>query len=287
MKNLIDDYLEALVANDPTRLNWADDLRHTENNVLLAPGDGAWNTAVEVARCEIRLGASAGAAAGTAAGAFGILREGTVWSPFCLRVGSNASGQISEVELIVSRPQEKGLLFCSAALQPRSEFAQSPSAVALASEAEMIALVDGYFDTLQRNDGRIHTVFHPACRRRENGVWTTQNSDPNSPPTLQMDCEESFKLGFFRFNDRVRDRRYPLIDRRQGLVLAAAFIDHSGKLKHYELTDGTAVTSLYQRPHSLSMLELFQIRDGAITAIEAVFHNVPYGMPSAWRVADA
>ncbi|MBN8892384.1 MAG: hypothetical protein J0H91_19040 [Rhodospirillales bacterium] len=147
---------------------------------------------------------------------------------------------------------------------------------------EMLALVDGYFSTLQQNTGILHTRFDPACRRRENGVWTTLSSDPNAPPTMRMTCAESFQLGFFRPNERVRGRRTPLVDERTGLVLAGAFIDHSGRITEYELTDGRTLTSGFLRPHTYAMLELFKIVAGSITAIEAVFHPVPYGMRGAW-----
>ncbi len=42
----------------------------------------------------------------------------------------------------------------------------------------MIALADGYFSTLQLNDGTIRTRFAPDCNRVEKiGVQTTNNPD--------------------------------------------------------------------------------------------------------------
>ena len=66
-------------------------------------------------------------------------------------------------------------------------------------------------------------------------------------------------------------------------MLAHGFIDHSGKLGDYELTDGTQVSSPIRRPHSYYLAEAFKIRDGAIEQVEAVFHTVPYKMPSPWE----
>ena len=78
-------------------------------------------------------------------------------------------------------------------------------------------------------------------------------------------------------------RRYPLVDEERGIVLAHGFIDHCGILGEYELTDGTKVSSPIRRPHSYYLAEAFKIRDGAIEQVEAVFHTVPYRMPSPWE----
>jgi hypothetical protein len=89
-------------------------------------------------------------------------------------------------------------------------------------------------------------------------------------------------MGNYRYDDRLRGRRYPLVDESRGLVLAYGFIDHCGRLGEYQLTDGTRVTSPLRRPHSFYLAELFKIADGMIEQIEANFMTVPYHMPSPW-----
>jgi hypothetical protein len=66
-------------------------------------------------------------------------------------------------------------------------------------------------------------------------------------------------------------------------VLAYAFIDHSGRIGEYQLTDGRTVTAPLRRPHSFYIAELFRIEKGAIAQIEANFMTVPYNMPSPWE----
>ena len=149
------------------------------------------------------------------------------------------------------------------------------------SRAEMIALADGYFATLELNDGTIRTKFHPGCNRIENGVQTTNNPD-FFVPVAHLPCEEQFAQGNYRYDDRLRGRRFPLVDEERGIVLAHGFIDHCGKLGEYELTDGTKVTSPIRRPHTFYLSEAFKIRQGAIEQIEANFISVPYHMPSPW-----
>jgi len=89
-------------------------------------------------------------------------------------------------------------------------------------------------------------------------------------------------MGNYRYDDRLRARRYPLVDEERGLVLAYAFIDHSGRLGEYQLTDGRTVTSPLRRPHSFYLAELFKIEDAMLRQIEANFITVPYHMPSPW-----
>jgi hypothetical protein len=65
-------------------------------------------------------------------------------------------------------------------------------------------------------------------------------------------------------------------------VLAGGFIDHEGRVGDFTLTDGTTKTSMFRRPHSFVLLEAFKIQGGKIQGVEAVFHTVPYNMPSPW-----
>jgi hypothetical protein len=138
-------------------------------------------------------------------------------------------------------------------------------------------------DTLQLNDGTLHTRFHPDCNRVENGVQTTHNPEfAKIVPVSALGCEEQFRMGNYRYDDRLRARRYPMVDEERGLVLAFAFIDHSGRLAEYKLTDGRTVRSPVRRPHSFYIAELFKIDHGMICQIEANFITVPYNMPRPW-----
>ncbi len=40
--------------------------------------------------------------------------------------------------------------------------------------------------------------------------------------------------------------------------------------------------SFYHFPHSYNLFEAFKIVDGEIAAVEAIFIDVPYHMPSPW-----
>ena len=152
-----------------------------------------------------------------------------------------------------------------------------------AHDPARLAWADGYFDTIQLNDGTLHTEFTDDCERIENGVQTTNNAAAfGDYPIAGLGCAEQFRMGHFKFDDRLRDRRFPLVDEEKGLVLAGGFIDHTGRLVDLVWTDGTPARSVFHYPHSFVLLELFKIVDGRIAGVEAVFVTVPYNMVSAW-----
>jgi hypothetical protein len=214
-------------------------------------------------------------------GLYGVVEETSDRSPFALRLKVE-NGAVAEVELLVSRKPESGTPFHSADLVDKPIMNEILPATRRRTRQELIDVANGYFDTLQQNDGTLRTRFTADCNRVENGMQTTNHAHPLLAPISRFGCAEQFRLGQYRYDDRLRERRFPLVDEEHGLVMAAAFIDHSGRLGDFTLTNGEQTTSMFRRPHSYALLELFKIRDGAIQQVEAVFFTVPYSMPSPW-----
>lgn len=272
----LDAFMAALEARDPSRVDWAENRFVTENNVALEPGDGLWNTITARHQYDLRFADPEREQVAL----FTAVEETNALSPACFRLGIR-SGKVVEVEAVIARNADEGLKF-----EPQS-FDSKPVMEALVPEdersrrGELLAIANGYFETIERNDGAINTRFHPHCNRVENGIQTTNNPD-FVVPVARLGCEEQFRLGYYRYDDRLRARRFPLVDVERGIVLAHGFIDHCGVVGDYELTDGTKVSSPIRRPHSYYLAEAFKIRAGAIEQIEADFITVPYHMPSPW-----
>ena len=274
---LLDAYLAALARRDAQTVRWAASPLTSENNVMLEVGDGLWGTIESVGTYRLRF---ADPSAGQV-GYFGTVQEHFEESAYTVRLKVNEAGRIQEAETIVVRQSDSGIKFEN----PRYWDKPILNADARSSvpRGEMIRLANGYFDTLQLNDGTIRTRFHPDCNRVENGVQTTHNpAFAKIVPVAALGCEEQFRMGNYRYDDRLRARRFPLIDEERGLVLAFGFIDHAGRLAEYQLTDGRTVQSPVRRPHSFYLAELFKIDQGMICQIEANFITVPYHMPSPW-----
>jgi hypothetical protein len=273
----LDAYLAALSRRDAKSVRWATGARTSENNVMLEPGDGLWGTIDRLGDYQLRF---ADENLGEV-GYFGVTHEDREESGFTLRLKVNDAGEIMEAESIVVRQSDSGIKFENPRYWDKPIL--NSNAEIPAPRAEMVALSDGYFSTLQMNDGTIHTKFHPDCNRVENGVQTTRNPDfAKIVPVSALGCEEQFRMGNYRYDDRLRGRRFPLVDEERGLVLAYGFIDHCGRLDEYQLTDGRTVKSPIRYPHSFYLAELFKIDNGMICQIEANFITVPYHMKSPW-----
>ncbi|MFC4256773.1 hypothetical protein GRI97_15390 [Altererythrobacter xixiisoli] len=273
---VLDRYIAALGDRNAAAVPWADGAFTSENNVALEPGDGLWNTLTAIGPYDLRF---ADTRSGQVA-LFTSVEETDAVSPAAIRLEVR-DGRITGVETVVARNKDEGFPFLGQRFDRKPEMETPVPAGETSDRDELLRIANGYFETIERNDGTIRTRFHPGCNRVENGVQTTNNAD-FPLPIARLGCEEQFALGWYRYDDRLRGRRFPLVDEERGIVLAHGFIDHCGKVGDYHLTDGTPASSPVRRPHSYYLAEAFKIRAGAIEQVEAVFHTVPYHMPSPW-----
>ncbi len=274
---VLDHYLVALGKRNAAAVPWADVPLTSENNVMLERDDGLWGTIESVGDYALKF---ADPLTGHV-GYFGTVHEHIEESGYTVRLTVDDAGRVTEAETIVVRQSDSGIKFENPRYWDKPIL--NAGVANSSSRDEMIHLSNGYFDTLQLNDGTLHTKFHPDCNRVENGVQTTHNPDfAKIVPVSALGCEDQFRMGNYRYDDRLRGRRFPMIDEDRGLVLAFGFIDHSGRLAEYQLTDGRTVQSPVRRPHSFYLAELFKIDHAMICQIEANFITVPYNMPSPW-----
>ncbi len=282
----VDKYLAALVAKNPAMVPWAPHAKFTENNVELPVGYGLWGTISSLGAEDLR---AADPETGQVA-YYGVIDERGTKSFLALRMKID-DGKIAEVETVIDRKgYGPGPFGDPAVLQPVPVISEDVPLDRRRPRERLISLADGYFNTLQLDDGQLFTQFTDDCSRRENGVWTANDPHPasNSDPTSnvsaygKLSCEAGFKLGNYRWDDELRARRFPLVDEEKGLVLAGGFIDHSARSEKYTTTDGVVHDAPLKSPHSFCFLEMFKVQDGKIRHAEAVFITVPYRMPSPW-----
>lgn len=271
-------YVDALRHRDPTRVAISRDVRFTENNVEMPLGnDGLWGTvnavwdeALEVA--DTRTGNVAW---------FGIVQEHGNPAYLAARIKVREH-EIIEVETIVNRLPDMPKPFGNPeAVVHDPAFAEVLPPGERRSRARLVAVADGYFSTVELNDGDVFTQFHPECGRLENGILTTGGGGgPSNAGSMAEGCEPQLRLGIYRINKRIRERRYPIIDEERGVVVASGFFDHANEFDRYTLTDGREMRTVLKFPNSISLLEAFKVRDGKIYRVEAVFTYVPYFMHS-------
>jgi hypothetical protein len=156
----------------------------------------------------------------------------------------------------------------------------------------MIAIADGYFTGLQKNDGKgIHGTgtypFTDDCHRVENGAPTTNvpkpaDAAPGAISPFWYDCLTQFKMGLYYVVQNIHHRRYPLVDAERGVVWAHVVFDQ-GTVSSGVLSDGTPHSYPgFNRPSSILVSEAFLIENGKIRRVEMIGPSAVYHMNSPW-----
>jgi hypothetical protein len=276
------DYMDALGRKDPKRARFADDVQFTENNVIVPIGKGLWNSISKVAPTGME---AADPLTGQAAW-FGVVWEHGEAAIYAMRIHVE-DGKIDEVETVVHRKTGLPAPFGDPdKVQHHPAFNEVLPPERRVSRARLIAVAQSYFNTVERNDGTVFAPFADDCGRLENGISTTaapqSGGGAGNATAIALGCVPQFKLGIYRINKRIRERRFPLVDEERGVVVASGFFDHDNEVITYKLTDGREMKTALKWPNSISLLEAFRVRDGQIQEIEAVFTYVPYFQHNPW-----
>jgi hypothetical protein len=290
LENLVDQCLDALVAHDPKRLPLSEDVMYTENNQVVEIGDGFWKTAEGRGNyTHIYADPEFGQVA-----CMGTMREAGAPLLMSLRLRVEL-GRISEIESVLFRPGGGGpnnIADMDKPYKPEEMWFKSIPPAEQMSRQELIAVADGYFTGLQKNDGKgINGTgtypFTGDCHRIENGAPTTNVPRPSGQPAdvinlFSMDCMSQFKLGIYFVVRNIHGRRYPVVDRERGIVWAHAVFDQ-GTVSKGVLSDGRPYEFKgFNRPSSILVTEAFLIENGKIRRVEMVGPSVPYHMNSPW-----
>lgn len=282
----MDRYLEALGANDPTRLPLADDVRFTENGQELALGKGLWATATSVPDYDyIHVEDTSLSQIGW----IGVIGESG--RPAVVFVRLNVQdGLIREVETIVRREQPR--LYNPANMAaPRAIVFEELDPSERSSREVLVGAANRYFDGLEQVNGDLIPVTDD-CIRIENGTQTVRVPDVShlagsaSAIVFPLGVREQVNTGYFSYMDDVRDRRVVTVHEARGLVLLVVVFDHSARMRSVQV-QGIGEVELppyHQVPNSVLIAEVFKVRSGLIEHIEAVLEFVPYGTRTGWEV---
>ena len=304
LNGFVDQYLDAVVAHDPSHLPTTQFVKFTENGQKLPLGDGFWRTAT--ARGGYKLYVD-----DVPAGQVGF--EGTMQEagqPVILALRLKVENQkISEIETIVARGQisQNGAQNLEKLGTPRRAFLEDLPAADRVSRLELIKTANEYFSGMQQDDGKgDYSFFGDDCNRLENGMQTTNNLkpmpglspsgaprpapspkyDPAEKPSMYSagwSCKDQFRSGLLHFVTRIRDRRYPIVDQERGIVFSFVFFDHSaGDTRNFETPDGRPISAGPTTPFTWEIAEIFKVDKSQLHEIEAVLLQSPYGMGSGW-----
>jgi hypothetical protein len=274
LSKFVTDYMAALAKRSPGALKVSKDVRFTENNVELSFGkEGLWATVTGVAPNGL---VAADVESGNAAW-LGTAEESGKPVYYAMRLGVR-DGALAEVETVVVRNTGLPLPFADVTKVVHDPtFNQILPPEQRRSRERLRAVADGYFNTVELNDGNIFTPFDIECGRLENGILTTAGNTAGTGG-ISPGCEAGLKTGMYRINKRIRERRYPVIDVERGVVVATGFFDHANEFDRYKLVDGKEQRTALKWPNSISLIEAFRVKDSKIHRIEAVFSYVPHRM---------
>src|ERR1700735_3880038 len=258
LNGFVDQYMVAVAAHDPSKLPLFSNARYTENNVEMKVGEGLWQTADGWGTSKVYIDDPQTGQVGF----LGVADEDGHDSVFAARL-KVADRKVTEIEVIVARAEAGSRPMGGGPdnLKDKPLFSEDEPADQRVSREKLIALANGYFDTIQLNTGKIYTTFDPDCQRIENGAITDNN--PNGTGVATMGCQAQLETGLLKIVTRCRDRRW-VVDEQRQMVFGAVFFDHNGTVRKNTLVDGTvhAVGPPFDRPYSFLIFELFKIKDG-------------------------
>lgn len=270
MEGIADAYRTAYLKHDPTLAPISRSVRFSENGVMMRSfPDASWDTVTSLPGAHVTL---SDVKSGNVGIYMPVVQNDT---PGFLAVRLKIrNGEIVEIEHILST--KRNLSSPPTPIGDIADYHPDPNLSAIVPAAQrisrqrLIAHANGYFSTLEHNNGEIRgTRFAPDATRLENGLKFS-------------DIEKSFRQGYYAFNNRVRDRDFFLVDEERQVVMARGFIDHKGVMDGYKLTDGTEKKSVFREPQTWAFLEMFKINDDRIQGVQAVFIQAPYYMPPPW-----
>jgi hypothetical protein len=229
-------YLDALVAKDPTKVKTAAMFKYTENGVVSKLGDTIWKTVT---------GLVAGARLDFADPMMGqvasqlVVSEGSAPVIYQVRL-KVVNHEITEIESMAVRRQGAANGFFNAdKMKPEPVFLQAIDPAKRMTRDAMLALTEKYLDYLEGKKAGGEVGFDMGCKRYENGQSTASGLS-------------SFELQSWSFS---LTRRTLVVDEEAGITWGM-----------YPFT---------QAATALVVGEAFKLIDGKIMMIQAVMANQP------------
>lgn len=270
--SILDRYLDLRSRGNDASEMLAPKARLTENGVPVALNAGVWATAKPTGYRLTFADETTGEV-----GCHTTFSETDLVGIHGLRLRVDERGQILEAEGLVARKGDSNAFAAHRLIAPDHIYERIEPVRGQLSRGQLVAAADSYFDAVERSDGGDAPIA-PQCDRIENGLRTTSNPAAGLP----LNCREG--MAIFGYIERVRDRRYPLVDVARGLVWAFAALEVPRDSVLRLAVDGKVIERP-QAERSIFLSELFKIAGGEITAIDVVVRNMPKGAGFGWPAA--
>ena len=283
LTGLMDQYLNAMVANDSTKAPVAANVKYTENAARLPLNEGLWFTAAGLTNYKIVLVDPEGSAAAF----IGVVTEHMPQGQpprntlLALRV-KVAKRQITEAEAVVVRNvNERNMANLRT---PRPALVETLTPAQRRPRTDLVKISNLYFDAIEQSSGTV-APFDDNCNRLENGMRTAGPPLPGADsgrPTQR--CADGINSGVFQVITAIKPRRVLVVDEEKGLTFGVYMFQHKG-LTQITMKDGSTRPAPYfvGLPVTMPMAEVFKIVNGNIREVEAVGVQIPYGLGPGWE----
>ena len=282
----VDNYVAAIVAHDPAKVNFAADVKFVENTEPMKPGDGLWKTAAEgPTTFKIYVPDPVAQQVGFMCMMKEHDKDGAEKPiQFGLRLKLK-DGKIVEAEHLIAR----GLMDRSLKNleTPRPAFSATVPPADRTPRDKMLKIGESYYTALVTADAN-HAPFADDCVRRENGMQTTGNPPSKTPgigQTGALGCEAQLKTHTFDYITRIEPRRVWIADPETGLVFGLSQFRQPMEKDYVNIVGvpGTDKIELKIKPFDLPAAHIFKIYDGKMHEIEAMGFVMPYNSKTGWE----
>ncbi len=277
LKALMDQYLGALAAHDPSRLRTTSDVKFTENTNPMSLGDGLWQTIDAVGTFKLYIEDPVSEQAAF----YGTVKENGATALLGVRL-KERDGRLSEIETFVIR-QASGIHGTFDKLVRVSPvWEQAVPSGERSSRQQMVHDANQYFDGIIQGNGDI-VPFAEDFTRIENGQQTAPPPATAAQPPMSVSAQ--FSSHMFDYIHQITQRRFLLVDPERGVVYAVVMFQHPGNIPtRFKLSSGTGPHpfSLSSYPNTTEIIETFKIRGGKIHHIFAYVSLLPYRQKPGW-----
>ena len=301
LHGLMDEYLAALVAHDPSRLRTTPGAKFTENTNRMALGDGLWHTIDGLGTFKLYIEDPQSRQAAF----YGTVKENGVTALLGVRL-KESGRRLAEIETFVVREASGIHGEFDRLVKADPLWEQSIPSRERSSREAMIRIANRYFEGILQGNGAI-VPFAEDFSRDENGLQTASGSADASHGAQSQAAQFSSKR--FNYIHEITDRRFLLVDPERGLVYAVVMFQHPGNIKtdlfaaprsgtgagtgagsgaagsRPAAAAGTIAPhrfSLASYPNTTEIVELFRIRGGMIHRIFAYVSLLPYRQRPGW-----
>ncbi|HXS28474.1 MAG TPA: hypothetical protein VN730_12485 [Steroidobacteraceae bacterium] len=290
LDHVVDAYLAALVAHDPSRVPIAADAKFVENTKPTIPGEGLWKTASAVPTT-FKIYVPDPVA--EQVGFLGMMQEDGKPIELALRL-KLVNGRIREMEHLIARDLRPVSL--KNLQRPRAAFLTNVPEAERTPRAEMLKIGASYYEALVTGNGKA-APFAADCVRHENGMQTTSNKGPAVTPISgsgsaasamaklgSLGCEAQVDTHTFDYIKRIEPRRVWIADPVRGLAFGLSQFRQPMTEKFVKIVGvkGVDRVPMNFKPFDLPAAHVFKIYNGKIHQIEAMGFTMPYDSPTGW-----